>query len=210
MPFIKFFIVFLISFKLSFGNVKNFENNPDFQALEGFLLQIKTLEGGVTQTFQGKSHTGNFAIKLPSKFRIEYSESLSPYVMVINGGTMTYYDKILDQKSQIPTPKNMSIFFENSLFSLLNPNIKILDFKTDNQKIVLKFQVKGNEKSGTIEAFFRKNPEGFEIEKLEAENKTPNGIEKIITTFKNVRINANVSDKIFIINNKNIDTKFNL
>jgi outer membrane lipoprotein-sorting protein len=209
MPFIKFFIVFLVCFKLSFGNVKNFQNNLDFQAFEGFLSQIKTLEGEVTQTFQGKSQAGNFTIKLPSKFRVEYSEGLSPYIMVVNGGTMTYYDKSLEQKSQIPTPKNISIFFENSLFSLRNPNIKILDFNTDNQKIALKFQVKGNENGGTIEAFFRKTPEGFEIEKLEAENKTPNGVEKIITTFKNVRINPNISDKIFIINNKNIDTKFN-
>ena len=209
MSFVKFFIVFLACFKLSFGDVKNFENNRDFQALDGFLAQVKTLDGEVTQTFQGISSSGNFAIKLPSKFRVEYQETLSPYVILINGGTMTYYDKILDQKSQIPTPKNMSIFFENSLFSLRNPNIKILDFKADNQKIVLKFQVQGNQNGGTIEAFFRKTPEGFEIEKLEAENKTPNGVEKIITTFRNVRINPDISDKIFIINNKNIDTKFN-
>lgn len=201
MPYLK--IVFLCFVFLKLANAK-FEQNPDFIQLEQNLSEVKTIEGEVIQTYRGEKMTAHFAVKLPSKFRIEY-RGKTPYIMIMNGKTMTYYDKTLDQKSQIPTPKEMLILFETSIFSLFNPNINITNFTSNGKSATLKFTRKGVQDGGIITALFFKENDKFMIEKIEVENAT----EKMIANFKNVKINGEISDKLFLIDGNKIDAKFN-
>ena len=172
MSFIKLLfssILFLICFNTTLAKAENFKQNPDFIALESFLSSVKSLEGQAIQTFQGKSIISQFAIKLPAKMRVEYNKKGGKDIMIINGKTFIYYDSKLDQKTQTATPKAISLFFETSIFSLLNPNIEITSFTKNDAKFRIKFKTKAEDGSGIFE----------------------------------------ISNKIFQIDNKKYDAKFN-
>jgi outer membrane lipoprotein-sorting protein len=194
---------YLISFVVIFSSfASSFHESEDFKNLESQLLKVKTIKGDLVQDFRGERVNANFALSLPSKLKVEYTSPEVPLTIIVTPSLITYYDKKLDQKSQIKTPKNASSLLLTSKLSLNDPKIKIKSFKGSFKGVEIEFSHSQIPES-QFKIFFIKDGESFNLNKIELEN----GIEKITTEFNNIVINADIKEKEFQILNKKVDTK---
>ena len=192
---------YLISFVVLFSSfASDFRESEDFKNLEESLVKVKTIKGNLVQNFQGERLKAEFSLKLPSKLKIDYQSPEMPIKIIITPSVMTYYDKKLDQKSQIATSKNASSLLLTSKISLNDPRIKIKSFKRSLTGVEFSHI---SMPENNFKIFFLRSEDGFNLHKIE----TNEGLEKIITEFQNIIINDKIDEKEFQILNKKVDTK---
>ena len=185
------------------------KNNPDFLQLEETLNSIKTVKGAFVQEFAGKQTKAEFFLKLPSKFKVEYFSPEVPVIIITTKNVLTYYDKKLEQKSQITTPKTASTLLLTTKLSLLDDNIEILSFNSNKEEVIVKFVHHGLAKGNEFKAFFRK-VNGLTLYKLEQKNNLAEQgqPQNSVILFDWVLLNQNILESTFHIQNKSIDAKF--
>jgi outer membrane lipoprotein-sorting protein len=198
-------LIFLLSYAKTSASVAEFTENPAFKELNAFLESIKTAKGEFEQTFQNKKARGNFAIEMPGKFKLEYYGNVIPISMVVNNEVFIYYDRELDQKTQLSTPKTIASLFLRKNLSLLDSDIKVLSFKHQMEGYIVEFEKKSSPKEGKFVAYLRKNPD-ITLEKLEIIS--PEGINTL--KFSNIVLNSSLPKGTFMIKDqKKIDAKIN-
>ncbi len=197
-------IIFLVCwfFSCAIASDTEFRESPSFKALESELSKIKTLKGLVVQNVDGEYYDMKFTLKLPSKLKIEFVNL--PVVTIINPDVMTYYDKKLDQKSQVKTPTNIaSLLFTNKI-SLLDPRIKIKSFTENAKEIVIDFNHISNPLAN-FKMVFAKMENSFQVKTIEVKE----GVQSVKIEFKTLTINEEVPNSEFQILTKKLDAKFN-
>ena len=195
-------LLLFTAFTSSFAS--DFRESEDFKALENVLLQVKTIKGNLVQDFRGEKVNANFALKLPSKLKIDYTSPEVPLTLIVTPSIITYYDKKLDQKSQVKTPQNASSLILTSHLSLNDARLKITSFKRSYTGVEVEFS-HISMPNAQFKVFFSKNGEGFVLNKIEMND----GVEPIKSEFSNIVINEKIKDSEFQILNKKVDAKFN-
>lgn len=194
----------ILSFILALGvAVADFTLNPDFILLERTLNTVNDAKGTMLQEVDGRAIKAEFFIKLPSRFKMEYKDDKLPIIILVNSGVLTYYDKKLDQKSQISTPNSIFKLLLKKQLSLISKDLKIINFKSGSAEMVVELS-HTEMPEATFKLFFKKT----EVPQLYKIDVTTQG-QTITTFFENITINTNINNKVFDLPNKKIDAKFN-
>lgn len=197
--YLTFAIFVFTCFTNSFA--KNFQKDESFKKVEGFLSSIKTLTGEVSQVTTQGDITSNFYLQVPSKLRINYTSKNLPIQMIVTPNIVTYYDTKLDQKSQVKTPSSILEIVVDGKLSFVNKNIIIKNVITKDNKIIIDF-IYYKTPNSKIRAVFDVNTLHLKNIVIKSEGETT------IINFKNLVFNKPIKSKVFKIENKKVDAKF--
>jgi outer membrane lipoprotein-sorting protein len=161
--------------------------------VEVYLNGLNTVEANFIQDDITNSilSEGKFYMMRPNKLRIDYKipNEISLYV---NGKVITYYDKELDEISNIPTTSTPLHFLLKENISLNDKNIiveKVIDNKTN---IILTLREKDKEDNGILTILFKKNP--ISLKSINIKNEVGQEIEM---EFLNMEVNKSIKKSIF-------------
>jgi outer membrane lipoprotein-sorting protein len=192
-------IVVFTCFTNSFA--KNFKKDESFKKLEDFISKINTIQGNITEISPKGEATSNFYFQVPARLRINYTSKNLPLNVIITQTILTYYDTQLDQKSQVKTPEGILKLILNDRLSLLNKEINIKNFIIKNDEIIVDLTYSPFPEN-KIKLIFNAN--NFYLKSI----KITDEVNTTTMKFKNLIFNSKISDKIFVIKNKKIDSKF--
>ena len=116
-----FYIIFFLAV-ITNSHSKNLDNTKidnkdylsnyakDISAIEYYLNNIKNISAKFNQiTSSGAISSGKFYLSRPGKMRVEYDDQ-PPIVIIVNKAVLTYYDKELDEESNLRTNNTPASF----------------------------------------------------------------------------------------------------
>ena len=125
----KFIYVFCLMFLTAFSAKAD---KVDLSKIEDYLNNLKTLEASFVQmASNGGTAEGKLYISKPSKIRMEYT-SPEPLLIVGNGDYIIYYDKELDQITNIDYKDIPATVILTRKIKFDNENLKITDLYKDS------------------------------------------------------------------------------
>ena len=125
----KFISVFCLMFLTAFSAKAD---KVDLSKIEDYLNNLKTLEASFVQmASNGGTAEGKLYISKPSKIRMEYT-SPEPLLIVGNGDYIIYYDKELDQITNIDYKDIPATVILTRKIKFDNENLKITDLYKDS------------------------------------------------------------------------------
>lgn len=189
-------MLFTCFFKISFGGSIDQKASKE---LEDFLSSINTAEGSGVQEFEGKKSEFKFFLKVPGKFKIDYQAEDTPVTIILNNNVLTYYDKILDQKTQLPKGQTIPFLPLSHKLSMFSPEIEVISLKSISHEIILEFKSKSKQEQNKFILFFDKKDD-INLSKIEIISKEG----KVLFMIRNIVINEKLSDDRFFIPNKKI------
>lgn len=161
--------------------------------LEKYLNSMQTMEAKFLQDdMVGKSISeGKMYISRPSKLRLDYTypHEISLYA---NHGILTYYDKDLDEISNIPLKSTPLHFLLQDKISLKNRDITVHDLKDDGKEVHLSLQETANKEQGILTLTFAKMP--LALKKIKV---TSEGGHDVELDFYEMRINEKIKNSLF-------------
>jgi outer membrane lipoprotein-sorting protein len=124
--------------------------------VEKYLNEIKTLKANFIQEDLTNKvlAEGILHLSRPGKLRIEYTNPFQSAIFA-NGGVTTYYDKELDEVSNIPTSSTPLHFLLGDKVAF-DENIKIKDFKETKEEITILLYETEKQEQGTLILIFTK------------------------------------------------------
>ena len=153
--FKKFFIYTL----LLFFSLNCFAKNQTIQDIENYLNNIKYLKANFLQDDKADSELveGVLYISRPGKLRLDY---LNPFEasLYTNNKLTIYYDKDLDEITNLPTSKTPLHFLLKDKVSVSDNDVKLVNFEETKTDVEIAFQEKDKEEQGTLILKFTKNP----------------------------------------------------
>lgn len=151
--------VFKTLFFLILFSVNCFAGDKDLSNVENYLNNIKYIKANFIQDDKVNSQLaeGVFYISRPGKLRLDY---LNPFKasLYTNNKLTTYYDKDLDEISNIKTSSTPLYFLLKEKISLSDKDIKILNFEETKKEIELTLKENNKEEQGTLILKFTRNP----------------------------------------------------
>lgn len=198
MSHIKFFLfsLFVINISFAFDVTKA----KGYQEVEAFIGNIKTMQGRGTQEFEGKKLNFTFFLSLPGKFTLDYTSKDLPIKIILNNSTFTYYDKKVEQKTQLPASSTIASLLMVPKLSLTSESLLIIDLKETLGGFLLEFEKRNVKEEGLFKLYLKKSENGIIIEKLEVIG----DVGKSITKFEDIKINHPIKGNPFFIPNKKI------
>ena len=152
----KIFLFFLCCF---FANsFAQDANTEELKVVNNYLSQIKTYKASFLQSADEKQDSGTIYMKRPGKIKIDYSTSQTPLTINVSDGVFTYYDKSLDQKSELPAGQTIASIFLDDNFSLNSSQIQIVKTKKTKNGLVVTIQKKDFSNEGTFDLIFLLQP----------------------------------------------------
>lgn len=125
----KFISVFCLIFFAAFTAKAD---KVDLSKIEDYLNNLKSLQAGFVQmASNGGTAEGKLYISKPSKIRMEYT-SPEPLLIVGNGDYIIYYDKELDQITNIDYKDIPATVILTKQIKFDNENLKITDLYKDS------------------------------------------------------------------------------
>ena len=125
----KLFFVFCLTF---FNIFPVHADKVDLSKIENYLNNLKSLEAGFVQmSSNGGTAEGKIYISKPSKIRMEYTAP-EPLLIVGNGDYIIYYDKELDQITNIDYKDIPATVILTKKIKFDNNNLKITDLYKDS------------------------------------------------------------------------------
>ena len=153
--FKKFFIYTLFLF----FSLNCFAKNQTIQDIENYLNNIKYLKANFLQDDKADSELveGVLYISRPGKLRLDY---LNPFEasLYTNNKLTIYYDKDLDEITNLPTSKTPLHFLLKDKISVSDNDVKLVNFEETKTDVEIAFQEKDKEEQGTLILKFTKNP----------------------------------------------------
>lgn len=125
----KFIYVFCLMF---FTTFTAHADKVDIHKIENYLNNLKSLQAGFVQmASNGGSAEGKIYISKPSKIRMEYTAP-EPLLIVGNGDYIIYYDKELEQVTNIDYKDIPATVILTKQIKFDNENLKITDLYKDS------------------------------------------------------------------------------
>ncbi len=122
----------------------NAQTPTDIAQIESYLNSIKTLEANFVQNASnGNVSEGKIWIQKPSKMRMEYNEPTN-VLIVGNGDFVVYYDKDLDQVTNIDYSDIPATVILGNDIKIDNDNLKISYFYKDSGTTIATIEHKNN------------------------------------------------------------------
>ena len=123
---------------------------------EKYLNSITGLNGGFTQTSNGKTQDGTFSMLRPGRVRLDYKNA--PIQLISDGQDLYFYDKSLDQITTVPLTSTPAGILVRKKIDLQNADINVYETSSDKNTFTLKMNLKGQEGLGHMDVVFDKNP----------------------------------------------------
>lgn len=152
--FKKLFVLLLLCF-----SVNCFAADQSLIDIENYLNDIKYIKANFIQDDKTNSQLaeGVFYISRPGKLRLDYTNPFKASLYTNNSLTI-YYDKELDEISNIKTSSTPLYFLLKDKISLSDKDIKIINFEETKNDLELTLKEKDKENQGTLVLKFAKNP----------------------------------------------------
>ena len=123
---------------------------------EKYLNSITGLNGGFTQTSNGKTQTGDFSMLRPGRVRLDYKDA--PIQLISDGKDLYFYDKSLDQITTVPLTSTPAGILVRKKIDLQKADINVYETSSDKNTFTLKMNLRDNEGLGHMDVVFDKNP----------------------------------------------------
>ena len=123
---------------------------------EKYLNSITGLNGGFTQTSNGKTQDGAFSMLRPGRVRLDYKNA--PIQLISDGQDLYFYDKSLDQITTVPLTSTPAGILVRKKIDLQNADINVYETSSDKKTFTLKMNLKGQEGLGHMDVVFDKSP----------------------------------------------------
>lgn len=150
-----FLFIILSSINLSFA-----EGNAEIlNSVENYLNNIKYLQANFLQDNKSTADLseGVFYLSRPGKLRIDYNNPFEASLYT-NGSITTYYDKDLDEISNIRTSSTPLHFLLKENINFNDKSFKITNVEETNTNIMVSFVETDNEEQGYLVLNFKKSP----------------------------------------------------
>lgn len=174
--------------------------DKDVQKVENYLNSIKSLEANFVQiASNGEKVEGKIFIEKPNKIRMEYNAP-SDILIVGNGDYIVYYDKELDQITNIEYEDIPAAMILANTVNIDGKELEVTDFYQDPgvTKIGLEYQ---KDELGPFTLVFSNTP--FELKQWKVI--TPQSMEVSLSLYNTIT-DAKLDDKLFEFH-KNKQTK---
>ena len=173
---------------------------PEINKIENFLNNIKNLNCKFIQNSNGNVVEGKFYLsrngESSGKMRIEYLAE-PKVLIVVNGAILSYHDVELDEISRLSTNTTPASFLTRPNISFSAKDVEITNITKNNDEIKVSVMKKNRKEAGEFSLIFKLNP--FEFVRMEVKN----DLEQTISIqLKNIDFQSKISDKLFIIKNK--------
>lgn len=151
----KFISVFCL---MLFATFSAKADKVDLTKIEDYLNNLKTLEAGFVQmASNGGTAEGKIYISKPSKIRMEYTAP-EPLLIVGNGDYIIYYDKDLDQVTNIDYKDIPATVILTKQIRFDNQNLKITDLYKDSGQTSITVETPKNPGVKPITLIFDNEP----------------------------------------------------
>ena len=172
----------------------------EISKIENFLNNIKNLSCKFIQNSNGNIVEGKFYLsrngESSGKMRIEYLAE-PKVLIVVNGAILSYHDVELDEVSRLSTNTTPASFLTRPNISFSAKDVEITNITKNNDEIKVSVMKKNRKEAGEFSLIFKLNP--FEFMRMEVKN----DLEQTISIqLKNIDFQSKISDKLFIIKNK--------
>lgn len=123
--------LFTLIFVTLFGTAAH-ADQTDLTKIENYLNSISSLQAGFVQiASNGSTAEGEISISKPSKLRMEYTNP-EPLLIVGNGDYIIYYDKDLDQVTNIDYKDIPATVILTQKIKFDNSNLKVTNLYKDS------------------------------------------------------------------------------
>lgn len=175
------------------------EYAEDLTQVENYLNGIKNLTAKFTQeSADGNLVEGKFFLSRPGKMRVEYLAQ-PKIIIVVNGSILSYNDVELDETYHLSTNTTPASFLTRTNISFSAKDVEITDVKKSNTQLKISVMKKNRKEAGEFSLIFSTNPLRFV--KMEVKN----DLDQIIAvTLSNPDFTSPISDKLFVIKNKDL------
>lgn len=139
------------------GAVGGDDQRRELQRIEGWLNGLRSLRADFVQYApDGGRATGELLFKRPDKMRLDYHPP-SPILIIANGWEVTYYDRKLEQTSQMLTSATPLAFLLDDEISF-GGDVTVADFAEADGQIRVTVVETDDEDEGSITLFFDQDP----------------------------------------------------
>ena len=198
----KNFFSIVTVFCLFSGQVFANEWAKDVKKVENYLNSIKTLSADFVQiASNGEKAEGRIYIEKPNKIRMEYNAP-SNILIVGNGDYIVYYDKELDQITNIDYDDVPAAMILANNVNLDGKDITVTDFYQDPGVTKLSMQYNDAEDLGPFTLVFTNNP--FVLKQWKVI--TPQSLEVSLSLYDSV-VDAKINQDLFKFNKKATEKK---
>lgn len=195
---------YIINNSLCLAENKYLQQYPnELSKIENFLNNIENLSSRFVQNSNGKNVEGKFFLSRnknsSGKMRIEYLNE-PKILIIVNGAVLTYQDIELDEVSRLSTNTTPASFLTRPKISFSAKDVEITNVKSANNELRVSVMKKNRKEAGEFSLVFRNEP--FEFIRMEVKN----DLEQIISVqLKNIDFQSKISDKLFVIPQKDQD-----
>ena len=123
---------------------------------EKYLNSITGLNGGFTQTSNGKTQDGTFSMLRPGRVRLDYKNA--PIQLISDGQDLYFYDKSLDQITTVPLTSTPAGILVRKKIDLQNADIVVSDTFDGGSTFALNMYLRDNKGLGHMTVVFDKSP----------------------------------------------------
>ena len=157
--FKKLLFIFILFFFFVNCFAKTTNNGEILNEVENYLNNIKFLKANFLQDDIKNSQLseGVFYLSRPGKLRVDYNNPFEASLYTNNRVT-TYYDKELDEITNIRTSTTPLQFLLKKQIKFNDKSFSITSIKNNNDDIIISFVQKNKEDEGKLILKFTKNP----------------------------------------------------
>lgn len=148
-------LLFVLCLFVGFSASANIDKNLIINA-EKYLNSVTGLNGGFTQTANGKTETGTFSMLRPGRVRLDYKDA--PIQLIADGKDLYFYDKSLDQITTVPLTSTPAGILVRKKIDLQNADINVYETDSDKNTFTLKMNLRDREGLGHMDIVFDKKP----------------------------------------------------
>lgn len=148
-------LLFVLCLFVGFSASANIDKNLIINA-EKYLNSVTGLNGGFTQTANGKTETGTFSMLRPGRVRLDYKDA--PIQLIADGKDLYFYDKSLDQITTVPLTSTPAGILVRKKIDLQNADINVYETVSDKNTFTLKMNLRDREGLGHMDIVFDKKP----------------------------------------------------
>lgn len=182
----------LLLFFTSNAYARTTATKEDIAKVEEYLNNIQTLSADFVQiASNGEKVEGKIHIKKPNKIRMEYN-SPSDILIVGNGDYIVYYDKELDEISNIDYEDVPAALILANTVKINGPELKMTGFEQDPGMTKINLQYKKTEDIGPFTLVFSNSP--FDLKQWKVI--TPQSMEVALSLY-NTQTGQELSDSLF-------------
>lgn len=167
---------------LAFGSKAEAQKANEIKKVQDYLNSIKTLSANFVQiASNGEKNEGRIYIEKPNKIRMEYNAP-SNILIVGNGDYIVYYDKELDQITNIDYEDIPAAMVLANTVDLNGKELKVTDLYQDPGMTRIKLQYQNAGDLGPFTLVFNNNP--FDLRQWKV--LTPQGLEVSLSLYDTV------------------------